>query len=203
MPEIGPTAPARMFVAVRAIVPVTGIPPNRIEPILAVPCVTSSQFARCLRPDMPSATTAENNDSIAPKQCNGCGVRQHGLRLGQAEWLQARLRKASRQLAKAGSDCHDVEIKSPGKCCGPSYRNQKGRPAKHPLAQAEDDQNRGKADGNGLGVDAASRLPQGLELGQERGGLARQSEPKQLLELAGKDDDGNTGGEANRDRKGE
>jgi hypothetical protein len=73
-----------------------------------IPCATSSQFARCLRPDMPSATTA-------------------------------------------------------------------------------------------LGVDAASRLPQGLELGQKRGGLARQSEPKQLLELAGKDDDGNTGGEANRD----
>ena len=62
MPEIGPTAPDRMLVAVRAMVPVTGIPPNRIEPILAV-----SQFERCLRPDMPSATTAESNDSIAPR----------------------------------------------------------------------------------------------------------------------------------------
>lgn len=67
MPEIGPTAPDRMLVAVRAMVPVTGIPPNRIEPILAVPCATSSQFERCLRPDMPSATTAESNDSIAPR----------------------------------------------------------------------------------------------------------------------------------------
>ena len=46
MPAIGPCAPARTFVAVRAIVPVTQMPPNRPEATLAMPCPTSSQFER-------------------------------------------------------------------------------------------------------------------------------------------------------------
>ena len=66
MPETGPCAPARTLVAVRAIVPVTQMPPNSAEPILAKPCATSSQFERWRRPVMPSATTAESSDSIAP-----------------------------------------------------------------------------------------------------------------------------------------
>ena len=38
----GTFAPARMFVAVRAIVPVTLIPPNSADAIFAMPCATSS-----------------------------------------------------------------------------------------------------------------------------------------------------------------
>ena len=59
MPAMGPWAPARTLVAVRAIVPVTQIPPNSAEPTLATPWATSSQFERWRRPVMPSATTAE------------------------------------------------------------------------------------------------------------------------------------------------
>src|SRR6185295_10434262 len=66
MPETGPRAPARTLVAVRATVPVTQMPPNRIETILPTPCALSSQFDRCLRPVMPSATTADKSDSMAP-----------------------------------------------------------------------------------------------------------------------------------------
>ena len=105
---------------------------------------------------------------------------------------EARLRQASRQFAEAGGDCHDVEIKSPGKCCGRGDRNEEGWPARPPLAQAKNDQNRSNADGDGLQIDAASRLPQGLKLGQERGRFVRHSESKQLPELAGKNDDGDT-----------
>ena len=70
MPETGPRAPARTLVAVRAMVPVTQRPPNRAEPILAKPCATSSQLDRCRRPVMPSATTADSSDSIAPSSAN-------------------------------------------------------------------------------------------------------------------------------------
>src|SRR5258708_2387314 len=70
MPETGPRAPARTLVAVRAMVPVTQMPPNKADPILAKPCATSSQLERCLRPVMPSATTADNSDSIAPNSAN-------------------------------------------------------------------------------------------------------------------------------------
>ena len=68
MPDTGLLAPARTLVAVRAIAPVTGMPPNMTEAILAVPCATNSQFERCRRPVMPSATTAESSDSIAPSK---------------------------------------------------------------------------------------------------------------------------------------
>ena len=53
-----------MLVAVRAIAPVAGRPPNRLEATLATPCPTSSWFERCLVPAMPSATTAESSASI-------------------------------------------------------------------------------------------------------------------------------------------
>ena len=66
MPDTGPCAPARTLVAVRAMVPVTQMPPNSAEPILATPCATSSQLERWRRPVMPSATTADRSDSMAP-----------------------------------------------------------------------------------------------------------------------------------------
>jgi hypothetical protein len=56
------------LVAVRAMVPVTGKPPNRAEPILAMPCATSSMFERCLRPVMPSAILAESRLSTPPSK---------------------------------------------------------------------------------------------------------------------------------------
>jgi len=106
MPEIGPTAPDRMLVAVRAMVPVTGIPPNRIEPILAVPCATSSQFERCLRPDMPSATTAESNDSIAPRSAMAAASGRTACALAKlnggspAETGFAAVRRSGRRLSR-------------------------------------------------------------------------------------------------------
>jgi hypothetical protein len=67
MPATGPRAPARILVAVRAMVPVTGVPPDTAAAMLATPCATSSLFERWRRPDMPSATTADSSDSIAPR----------------------------------------------------------------------------------------------------------------------------------------
>jgi hypothetical protein len=42
IPEIGLHAPARILVAVRAMVPVTLIPPNMAEATFATPCATTS-----------------------------------------------------------------------------------------------------------------------------------------------------------------
>ena len=56
-----------MFVAVRAIAPVTGIPENIGDIIFPIPCATSSIFDLCRVPIIPSATTADNSDSIAAK----------------------------------------------------------------------------------------------------------------------------------------
>ncbi len=70
MPEIGLRAPVLTLVAVRAIVPVTQKPPNMLDIMFAAPCATSSQLDLCLRPVIPSATTADSRDSIAPSIAN-------------------------------------------------------------------------------------------------------------------------------------
>src|SRR5260221_5519749 len=65
-PATGVLAPALTFVAVLAIAPVAGNPPNKGETIFAIPCAINSTFGLCLSPLILSDTTAENNDSIAP-----------------------------------------------------------------------------------------------------------------------------------------
>ena len=66
MPATGVRAPERMLVAVRAMAPVAGRPPNSGDSTLAMPCAVSSTFGSCRSPDIRSATTAESSDSIAP-----------------------------------------------------------------------------------------------------------------------------------------
>ena len=66
MPATGVCAPERMLVAVRAIAPVAGKPPNIGEKMLAMPCAISSTLGLCRSSLMRSATTADISDSIAP-----------------------------------------------------------------------------------------------------------------------------------------
>src|SRR5881398_1669263 len=66
IPATGVRPPFFTLVAVRAIAPVAGIPPNSGDAMFATPCATSSMFERWRPPIMPSATTAERSDSIAP-----------------------------------------------------------------------------------------------------------------------------------------
>ena len=66
MPATGVRPPFFTFVAVRAIAPVAGMPPNSGVTMFATPCATSSMLERCRPPIMPSATTAESSDSTAP-----------------------------------------------------------------------------------------------------------------------------------------
>ena len=66
MPATGVRPPFFTLVAVRAIAPVAGMPPNSGDAMFATPCATSSMFERCRPPIMPSATTADSSDSTAP-----------------------------------------------------------------------------------------------------------------------------------------
>ena len=65
IPAIGVRPPFLIFVAVRAIAPVAGMPPKRGLAMFAIPCAISSVFESCFVPIIPSATTAESSDSIA------------------------------------------------------------------------------------------------------------------------------------------
>src|SRR5690554_1077360 len=68
MPAMGVRPPFLTLVAVLAIAPVAGIPPNIEEKQLATPWATNSALERCLPPIIPSLTTAESNDSIPPSK---------------------------------------------------------------------------------------------------------------------------------------
>ena len=65
IPAMGVRPPFLMLVAVLAMAPVAGIPPNNAEPILPIPCATSSILDLCFDPIILSATTQDNKDSIA------------------------------------------------------------------------------------------------------------------------------------------
>jgi hypothetical protein len=66
IPARGVLPPFLILVAVLAIAPVAGIPPNRELPMFAIPCAINSVLERWFPPIIPSATTVYNNDSIAP-----------------------------------------------------------------------------------------------------------------------------------------
>jgi len=66
IPAIGVRPPLLIFVIVRAMAPVTGIPPKNGTTMFATPCPISSVLELCWSPVTPSATVADNKDSIAP-----------------------------------------------------------------------------------------------------------------------------------------
>ena len=68
MPAIGVRPPFFTFVAVLAIAPVAGIPPKNGVTTFAIPCEINSVFERWFDPIIPSATTAESNDSMPPNR---------------------------------------------------------------------------------------------------------------------------------------
>ena len=102
MPATGPRAPARTLVAVRAILPVTQMPPNSAEPILATPCATSSQLERWRRPVMPSATTADSSDLDRAEQREGHGIGQHGRDLRRARMPAGAARQSTAGCRRSG-----------------------------------------------------------------------------------------------------
>ena len=68
IPATGVRPPFSMLVAVRAIAPVAGNPPNKAAATLAAPVAISSILERCFLPIIPSATTAESKLSIPAKK---------------------------------------------------------------------------------------------------------------------------------------
>src|SRR5260370_35073606 len=86
MPATGDCAPERMLVAVRAIAPVAGNPPNMGEKMLATPCPINSTFGlwRALR--LRAGTTAGQSGSVGARRAGAQGGPAHAGRkaLGDA-----------------------------------------------------------------------------------------------------------------------
>ena len=129
IPATGPCAPERTFVAVRAMVPVTQRPPNSAEPMFATPCATSSQFERWRRPVMPSATTADRSDSMAPSSVSDraegssvtirCTERSGRAGAGRVDGMPPKLLPmvvTSRPLTPTSAAARATAISIPGQC---------------------------------------------------------------------------------------
>ena len=107
--------------------------------MLATPCATSSQFERCRRPLMLSATTAESRLSIAAQQ-------REGERRSGSTAMSFSSEMAGR--CGAGSECgmppNRVPIVSTGRPSKPARhrgepdRDQERRPVRPAAAQGQD-----------------------------------------------------------------
>ena len=119
IPATGVAAPERMLVAVRAIAPVAGSPPNSGEAMLAMPCATSSTFGLCRSPLIRSATTADISDSIAPSIATvSAGRISVGIER-RVERRQVRHRQAGRDAAEAAADGLDRQARQPSPAAVP------------------------------------------------------------------------------------
>ncbi len=203
MPDTGPRAPARTLVAVRAMVPVTQMPPKIALAILAAPCATSSQLERCRAPLMLSATTAESRLSMAPSSVKlsaagrSCMMRA-GLRSGRCGAGSVRamppnlvpIVSTGRCSSAAATDASATAMRKLGQC---------GRQ----MRQATMIAMAAKSEGDRSAVDGGQRRAECLQLGQQIARLlARERQPEQVPDLAGEDDDADAGREADRHRKG-
>ena len=108
MPATGVFAPDRMLVAVRAIAPVAGSPPTSGDITFATPCAISSTLGLWRSPDIRSATTADNSDSIAPSIATViAGESRVRIRSGR-NWGRRICGRPGRNPAEIGLDCLDT-----------------------------------------------------------------------------------------------
>ena len=195
MPETGLLAPARILVAVRAMVPVTLMPPKNAEAILASPCATSSMLERCLRPVMLSATLADSRLSTPPSKVKDSAA------------------------ANTSTDAYEIDgNRGAGKPCGNGRTGCRWFPPESRTASGQRGQRRPRSTCRASGPAVAgrrSRRPsqrrahagvharQGLrrcQLGEEGTGFgARKCEAANIPELAGQDGDRDAGSESHGD----
>src|SRR6266513_335476 len=186
IPAIGVRPPFFTFVAVRAIAPVAGIPPNNGEAMLAMPCATSSMLERWRPPIMPSATTADSSDSIA--------ARSAIVKAGRGQ--------AGVDLAEPSADRLDRQVQQLGQRGGHDQRDKRPRNAGGDLGPHQNDRERGDGDHERPRIDRIEGVNIGVPLRQERRWDGRHLETEQVTDLTREDDQRDAAGEADRHRIG-
>ena len=173
--------------------------------MLATPCATSSQFERCRRPVMLSATTAESRLSIPPSSAKDSAAGRTAAIFSIESVGQLRQRQRLRDAAEARADGLDRQMQQPGDRPKPAPRRS-DRPAsaagsRRTARMTADRQQRRRATADGLTVGSAAASA--CSFGTSGPGLrAGEGQAEQVLELAGEDDDGDAGGEADGHRIG-
>ncbi len=201
MPATGPCAPARTFVAVRAIVPVTQMPPNRLDAMLATPCATSSQFERCRRPVMPSATTADSSDSIAPSNANATAFGSTSRTLLKLTSGRPGSGNVFGMPPKREPIVVTSRLSDGARRRQRRHGDQHARPLRPPALERNDDDDRCERERHRHGIERRQERHGDRQLVEQLAGLRPvERQPQQILQLAREDDDGDAGGEADGDR---
>jgi len=138
----------------------------------------------------------------AAQQREGQRRRQDRCDFLERNRRQARRGQGWRDAAEAGADRLDRQVQQRRGDGGQADGDQEGRPMRPETADGDDGRDREGSDADRRQVRGRQRLAQRLELGDERPRLlAGERQAEKLLDLAGEDDDGDAGGEADRDRK--
>lgn len=135
MPATGVRPPFRTLVAVRAMPPVAAMPLNNDEAMFATPCATNSILDRCRPPIMPSATTADSSDSIAPRSAivlAGCTTSRNVSRGTPGRQRRAHLEAEPIPDLPGEDDQHDAG----GEPGGDGKRNELDRPPSRASSRA-------------------------------------------------------------------
>ena len=116
-----------MFVAVRAIAPVAGNPPNIGETIFATPCAINSTFGLCWSLLMRSETTADISDSIAPSIATVNAGPKQSVNQVRPEIRNRQMRQAAGNPAKARADGFHRQFENQHRRCAPPAKQRSTR----------------------------------------------------------------------------
>ena len=123
MPEIGVLAPARIFVAVRAIAPVAGMPPKSGDG--EIRDALGHQFDVGV---MPRAAHAVRHDSreqafYRRKECHGKGGGKQRTDLVKPERGKGEVGQSGGYTAEPAPDCFDGKAREGGERCATQERH--------------------------------------------------------------------------------
>ena len=110
MPATGVCAPERMLVAVRAMAPVAGKPPNIGEKMLAMPWPISSTLGLWRSLLMRSDTTADISDSMAPSMATVKAGPSRPWTRSHAGMRYREMRQAAGNSAEPRADRFDRQL---------------------------------------------------------------------------------------------
>ncbi len=150
---------------------------------------------------MPSATTAESNDSIAPSMAKAIASGNTSTILAhEIAGIMGcgKLWGIPPKRVPDGLDRHRQQCRRDS---GERNGDQHARPGRTEFPHAGDDENRRQRNYHSIQVGRARSAAERLQLGNQFARLlARERDTEQIPDLAGEDNDGDAGGESDRYR---
>ena len=165
-----------------------------------MPCATSSQFDRCRRPVMPSATTADSRLSTPARKAMVRADGRSSPSLRRCNRGHTGHRQGAGYAAELRPDGLKRQVQDVDRHRGSDDGHQECRQLRSVASQAGDDREGQARDDDGRDIQALAGLPEGGPLLDELGGNLVDRKAEQVFDLTRENDHGDAGGEAGDDR---